>query len=181
MAKGARKTFLNTAQQIGTSASQQQATDQAQAQQQYQMMMPQIMQMLTPGGDPAVTAATMGALGSSFGAAKQGVMDTAARTGNAAATNAALDNMAQSEGATAAQTAAQNVASQHQQAMGLLSSLYGLTQDQINNMLKNRVAANASYGTQTSGAGMQLLNGLLGAGGAAAGAYGGAKAGAAAG
>ena len=167
MAKGARKTFLNTAQQIGTSASQQQAADQAQAQQQYQMMMPQIMQMLTPGGDPAVTAATMGALGSKFGSAKQDVMDTAARTGNAAATTAALDNMAQSEGATAAQTAAQNVASQHSQALGLLSSLYGLTQDQINNMLKNRIAANASYGTQAKGSG--VLGQILGAGGAAAG------------
>ena len=106
MAKGAKKRAEQTATGIGQSATQQQNVAAGQAGQAYSAMMPQIYQMLSPGGDPAVTAATMGALGSSTGAARQNVMDTAARTGNAASTNASLDQLARTEGATAAQAPA---------------------------------------------------------------------------
>jgi hypothetical protein len=169
MAKGARKTFLNTAAGIGQSAEQQQNLASSQGSQAYSAMMPQIYQMLSPSGDPAVTAATMGALGSSFGAAKQNAMDTAARTNNAASTNASLDQLARTEGATAAQTAAQNVASQHENATQLLAKIWGMDEDQVAKMLQERTAANASYGTQAKSS---VLGNIFGAFGGALGGLG---------
>lgn len=166
MAKGARKQFLNTATAIGQSANQQQNVASGQAGQAYSAMMPQIYQMLSPSGDPTVTAATMGALGSTFGAARQNVMDTATRTNNAASTNASLDSLARSEGATAAQTAAENVASQHQNATNLLAKIWGMSQDQVAKMLQERNSANASYGTQAKS---NALGNILGAAGTAGG------------
>ncbi len=165
MAKGARKTFLNTAQGIGNSAAQQQATAAAQEGQEYGAMMPEVQAMLSPSGDPAVTAATMGALGSQFGAAKQGIMDTAARTGNAASTNAALDQAALGQGTTAAQTAAQNVASQHESAVNTLAKLFGVSSNQVNQMLSQRNQANKNYGSQAQGMLGSILGDAIKAGG----------------
>ena len=101
----------------------------------YSTMMPQIMKAFQPGGDPAVTAATMGALGSKFGAAKQDVMDTATRTGNAATTTAALDQLARTQGQQGAQAAAGNVMKQKQDAMGMLQKIFGVDKDQIAKLL----------------------------------------------
>lgn len=161
MAKGARKTFLNTAQSLGKQAGQEGQVAQGQAGTEYSTLMPQVMKQLSPGGDPAVTAATMGALGSRFGAAKQGIMDTAARTGNAASTNAALDKAALDEGSTAAQTAAGNVAQQHQRAIGTLSKMFGMSEQQVNDMLRNQLAANSAYGSQANSPWMGVLGGAI--------------------
>jgi hypothetical protein len=163
MAKGARKQFLNTATSIGNSAEQQQNLASSQAGQAYSAMMPQIYQMLSPSGDPAVTSATMGALGSTFGAARQNVMDTATRTNNAASTNASLDQLARTQGAEAAQTAANNVASQHENATKLLAQIWNMSGDQVAKMLQTRNQANASYGTQAKSGG--VLGQILGAAG----------------
>src|SRR5271165_5067378 len=99
MARGGTKTAEGMAQTQTGLADNALAGSQATAGQSLGQLMPQISQMLSPGGDPAVTSATMGALGSKFGDAKQIVMDTAARTNNAASTNAALDKLGLQEGA----------------------------------------------------------------------------------
>jgi len=172
MAKGGTKTAEQTAQQTEISAQNQQGQANAEQGQAYGALMPQIQSMLQPGGNPAVTAATMGALGSSFGSAKQNVMDTAARTNNGASTNASLDKLALGQGAATAQAAANNVMSQQNQATGLLSKLFGQTSTNANDALGQRTNANNSYinGVKSGG---QVIGPIIKAlGGGAAGAAG---------
>jgi hypothetical protein len=145
LARGAKKTAENTATAIGQSATAQQGTEQQQQQQSYNTLTPLINSYLQPGGNPAQTAATMGALGSSFGAAKQQAQDTATRTRNAASTDATIDSLARQQGAQAAQSAASNIADQQKQASGLLSSIYGMSTQDITNLLNSRTGANNSY------------------------------------
>lgn len=129
--------------------------------------------MLSPGGDPAVTAATLGSVGSSFGNAKQGIMDTAARTNNPASTNAALDKTALNEGSTLAQTAANNVMQQHGAADKLLATLFGQASNNATNAIGQQTNANNSYinGIKSGGGVLKtilggLTGGLTGAAGA---------------
>src|SRR5271154_6613835 len=144
MARGATKTAEQTAQGIGTTAAANQATATGEQGAAYGALMPQIMQMLQPGGNPAVTAATMGSLGSSYGAADQGAKDTAARTNNAASTNATEDQVARNKGATFAQTAANNVMTQQGSADKLLSGIFGQSsQDQNAGLGAQNSATNA--------------------------------------
>jgi len=145
VARGAKKTGENTAQAVGQSAAGQQSTEQAQQGQAYGKLAPLIQSYLQPGGNPAVTAATTGALGSAFGTAKQQAADTAARTRNAASTNATIDSLAREQGAQAAQTAAKNVGDQQKEASGLLSNIYGMSTQDITNLLNSRTGANNSY------------------------------------
>ena len=166
MAKGATKTGENQAQQTEISAQNQQGQANAEQGQAYGALMPQIQSMLQPGGNPAVTAATMGALGSSFGSAKQNVMDTAARTNNGASTNASLDKLALGQGAATAQAAANNVMSQQNNATGLLSKLFGQTSANANDALGQRTNANNSY-INAANSGHKVLSSILAATGAA--------------
>jgi hypothetical protein len=145
MARGGTKTGENQAQNIINQALPLTSQAAGQANAAYGQLMPQIQQMLSPGGDPAVTAATMGALGSKYGAATKQALDTAARTRNAASTNATIDQLAQQQGAQTAQTAAQNVASQHSDAAKMLSQIYGMSQDQVAKLLGAQTGANNSY------------------------------------
>lgn len=168
---GTAKSAQNTASGIERNAFGQQTTSQGQAAQNYAAMMPEINAMMSPGGDPAITAATMGALGSQIGSKQAQALDAAARTRNAAATNATLQNLGRTQGQLAAQTAAENVAKQKEQATGLLARLFGMNQDEYNQMLNTRLAANQQYANQ-KGKGLlgPILSGVGSAIGAAAGA-----------
>lgn len=176
MAKGARKNFLNQA-----SSEQQQAQGYTQAAnaagtQALNAEMPTVMSYLQPGGNPAVTAATMGALGSQFGAQQQNALDTAARTGNAASTNATLQSLGRSQGAAAAQAAANNIAGQQKTALSTLSQLYGIDEDTMAKMMGLQISATGAYGSQANSPWLtsilpQVLKGAAqGATGGAAGA-----------
>jgi hypothetical protein len=170
MARGATKTAEQTAQGIGNTAAANQATSTAQANTAYGTLMPQIMSMLQPGGNPAVTAATMGSLGSSYGAADQGAKDTAARTNNAASTNATEDQLARNKGATFAQTAANNVMDQQSTADKLLSGIFGQSSNNATAAGGQRIGANNSYISGiNSGNGVlkTIMQGISGAAGAA--------------
>ena len=185
MARGATKTAEQTAQGIGNTATANQNTATSEQNQSYSALMPQIMSMLQPGGNPAVTAATMGSLGSSYGSADAGVKDTAARTNNAASTNASLDQLARNKGATFAQTAANNVETQQGTADKLLAQLFGQTSQNQSNAGGQRIGANNSYisGINSGGGVLStILQTAKKAAGAAAGAddAGGAGGGAAA-
>lgn len=123
MARGATKTAENNAQQISTAAQTGATTAQNTA---AATTAPQIaldQSYLQPGGNPAVTAATMGALGSTMGAAKAQALDEATRTNNAASTNAAIDQLARTQGTEAAQAAANNITKQQQLAQNNLNKL----------------------------------------------------------
>lgn len=145
MARGATKTAEGQAQETFKTGQQATGTAQAEQGQAYGALMPQIMSMLQPGGNPAVTAATMGALGSKFGDAKQQVMDTATRTNNGASTNAAIDQLARTQGSEAAQASANNVMNQQNTATGLLSKIFQQTGQQIPETLNAQTGANNSY------------------------------------
>jgi hypothetical protein len=161
MARGATKTAENTAQGIGTQAKGVTSTGIAESGQEYGALMPQIASMMLPGGNPAVTAAMMGALGSSFGGAKQSTLDNATRTNNAASTNATEDQLARQQGTAAAQAAANNVMDQQQDATGLLSKMFGQTSQNTTAGLNAQTGANNSYiGGINSGNG--ILNKILG-------------------
>ena len=171
MARGATKTAEQTAQGIGKQAQTATSTGQTQENTAYSTLMPQITSMLQPGGNPAVTAATMGALGSRFGDAKQDVMDTATRTNNGASTNATLDSLARSQGSEAAQAAANNVASQQSTADKLLAGIFGQGSQNTNAGLGAQTGANNSYiGGINSG--NQVLKSIAGLGGNAVSALG---------
>lgn len=173
MAKGATKTGEQMGQGTYATAQGVQQGAGAQQGQAYDQLQGQISQMLQPGGSPAVTAATMGALGSKYGAGKQAVLDTAAHTNNGASTNAALDTMALNQGAQTAQTAAQNVSSQQDQAQKLLAQIYGQSsQNQTQALGAQNSATNAYTGAAKTGGG--VLSKILGA--AAGGASGAAAA-----
>ena len=185
MARGATKTAENQAQQTFQSGEGALSTERAIQNTAYGTLMPQITSMLQPGGNPAVTAATQGSLASRFGAAKQGVMDTAARTNNAASTNATLDSLARTQGQEGAQSAADNVAGQQKTATGLLANIFGQANAGVPATLNAQTGANNSYinGIKTGGGLMPSILGLLGnaiKGGAAAATSGGGGGGGAA-
>jgi len=145
MARGGTKTAeqmaqgdYGAAQTAGSTAAGEQSAS-------YGALMPQIMQMLQPGGNPAVTAATMGSLGSSYGSADAGAKDTAARTNNAAATNATEDQLARSKGATFAQQAADNVMNQQSNADKLLAGIFGQSSTNRNSALNSQVGSTNAY------------------------------------
>ena len=171
MARGQAQSVQNTAANIERNADTQQGVSQGRANENYAAMMPEIAAMMSPGGDPAITAATMGALGSQIGANQARAMDTAARTKNAASTNATLENLGRTQGQLAAQTAAQNVAQQKEKAMGLLSQLFGTNTNEFNDMLNTRLAANQQYaGQKKPGLLKPIMSGVGSLIGAAAGA-----------
>ena len=173
-ARGATKTAENQAQETFKAGQGATGTEEAIQGQSYGALMPQIMSMLQPGGNPAVTAATQGSLASRFGAAKQGVMDTAARTNNAASTNATLDSLARTQGQEGAQAAANNVAGQQKTATGLLAQIFGQANAGVPATLNAQTGANNSYinGIKSGNGVIQMI--LQGAKNAAAGAAGGA-------
>jgi len=167
MARGATKTAENMAQDQVNLADANAQTAGNRATSAYNTLMPQIQSYLQPGGNPAVTAATMGALGSSLGAQKQTALDTETRTNNAASTNATLDSLARTQGTEAAQAAANNVTNQQMDADKLLSGLYGENLQGQNQALNTGVGGvNAYTNAAKTGGGVtnSILNGLLGAG-----------------
>ena len=145
MARGATKTAENQPNRIFQQGQRATGTEQAIQGQTYGALMPQITSMLQPGGNPAVTAATMGALGSKFGDAKQQALDTATRTNNAASTNATIDQLARSQGSAGAQAAANNVAGQQKTATGLLAQIFGQANAGVPATLNAQTGANNSY------------------------------------
>jgi len=143
MARGATKTAEQMSQNNVAAAQANQAQAAGRATQAYNTLFPQIQKMLSPGGDPAVMQAGMGALGSTYGNARQKAMDVAARTRNSAATPALLDELAQQQGQAEGQTAADTIAKQHQAGAGLLSSLYGQNEGELAPLLN---ASNSGVG-----------------------------------
>jgi len=164
MARGAKESVEKLAQGTYNTAGTAATTAASQGGSAYSALMPQVMQMLTPSGDPAVTAATMGAAQSKFGEKEQAARDAATRTNNGASTNAVLDKLALDEGSTVAQTAANNVAQQHGAATKLLAQIYGMNEEDVAKLLGVQNESVKAYtGGAKEGSGLGGLGAIAGA------------------
>lgn len=150
MAKGARKSFLNQASGEQKQAQGYTTAADTTANRALNAEMPTIMSYLQPGGNPAVTAATMGALGSKFGSEEAQARDAASRTNNAASTNAVLQNLGRTQGQEAATAAAKNISDQQKTALDQLSRIYGISTDQLAKMMGLQIGATEQYGKQAN-------------------------------
>lgn len=150
MAKGARKQALNQAQSEQKQAQGYTAGANTTANNALNAEMPTVMSYLQPGGNPAVTAATMGALGSKFGSEEAQARDAASRTNNAASTNAVLQSLGRTQGQEAATAAAKNISDQQKTALDQLSRIYGISTDQLAKMMGLQVEATNTYGKQAN-------------------------------
>lgn len=145
----------------------------------YGVAMPSITSMLnnpgyTPAQKTAITDATLGGIGATYGAANQGAKNAATETNNSAGLTGLEDNLARSKASSVAnaeaglqESFANDAQQQQTTATNQLLNLYGVNEGTLSNTLGNNSKLAGNYPKGNS-----LLGGLLGSGGALAGLFG---------